>query len=295
MGSSKRQDGASAQGGPRRRAFEAATTGLVLAGLAGGVWSGVPWLERHYGRSVVLPERVVIAAPGEPGPPAWLPHAVADQLVRAAGACLAARPDPLSAIPLRDVAETLTRTGWFERVLSVRRQHDQVRADVLWRVPAAAVRSGDRDYPVSERGEILPLAYRVGESGLPVIVGVPQPPPRVGARVAVGGLWPGDEVSAGLALLALVRTRSWAHQVAAVDVSEYAAHRRLVLISAWGGRAVWGAPPHADAPGEVGTDVKVRRLDALARRFGRIDAGRRLVEVAGPVLLVDDSATASVP
>ncbi len=100
-------------------------------------------------------------------------------------------------------------------------------------------------------------------------------------------------MKAGLELLATIGGRPWRDQIVAVDVSEYLASRRLVLLTRWNGRAVWGGAPGESVPGEVSDQVKLRRLDVLAKEFGQVDAKRRIVEVAGPILLVDDTATAN--
>jgi hypothetical protein len=100
-------------------------------------------------------------------------------------------------------------------------------------------------------------------------------------------------VKAGLDLLRLISTKPWRDQVAAVDVGEYLSKHRLVLVSKWNGRTVWGGAPDEVVPGEVPSDTKLRRIDVLVKEFGQVDAKRRIVEVAGPILLVDDTATAT--
>ena len=48
-------------------------------------------------------------------------------------------------------------------------------------------------------------------------------------------------------------------------------------------------------PGQVASDVRLKRLDVLHHKTGAIDARHSVVEVAGPRTLVDESATAQAP
>jgi hypothetical protein len=140
---------------------------------------------------------------------------------------------------------------------------------------------------------LLPIAYQPERSPLPAIVGARFEPPMVNGQLAYGEAWQGADVRAGLEVLAMVNTRPWRGQVAALDVSDYRSGRRVVLVTPWNGRAVWGGAPSDSVPGEVSAEMKLGRLDAIYQRFQQIDARRRLVEVAGPLTLVDDTASAS--
>src|SRR6185369_15015789 len=84
----------------------------------------------------------------------------------------------------------------------------------------------------------------------------------------------------------------WEEQVAAIDVSGYASRKQLVIVTQRGGRIVWGGAINEAIPGQVPAEVRLKRLEVLQRQYGAIDARHRVVEVAGPRTLVDDSATA---
>ena len=118
----------------------------------------------------------------------------------------------------------------------------------------------------------------------------------VGGQLAPGMIWEGEDIKAALDTIAIIASRSWRDQVTAIDVSDYLTKKKLALVTKWNGRAVLGGAPRDMIPGEVAAEMKLKRLDELVRQFGQIDAKHRLVEVAGPVILVDDvSASAQLP
>lgn len=294
-----------AQEADRARRAEAARAGLtvfatvvVFGALAGGFVAGVPRMERVLDTDRPAPAAKVVfewpqASGGAPGQ-TWLPQETRDELLAVAHQELDRIPDEFSAQGLQRAGEALLRTGWFERVSGVQREAGGVIHVVgMWRVPAAVVRRQNVDYLVARGGQMLPLAYQRDTSGRTAIIGAQLDPPKERGQVLQGGVWPGADVKAGLDLLTLIGAHSWRGQIVAVDVSEYLANRRLVLITRWNGRAVWGGAPGESVPGEVSDEVKLRRLDVLAKEFGQVDSKRRVVEVAGPILLVDDTATAN--
>lgn len=279
------------------RGLSVAASVLVFGGLAAGLTFGVGALEA---RLATGPEsataRVVFNWPS-PGPNApasttWLPTSVQHDLVAAAQRELDASPDPFSVDGIRRVAESAAGSGWFEHIDTVRREPGgTVRVDGRWRVPAAVVRR-DNDYVIARKGEILPLAYDVGSAPLKAIVGASQDAAKAAGRLIPGQVWPGADVRAGLDLLALLSTRPWYGQVAAIDVAEYAGKRQLSILTRSGNRIVWGGGLDDAIPGQVSAEVRLKRLDVLQHQYGAIDARHRLVEVAGPRTLVDDTATA---
>lgn len=242
------------------------------------------------------PVQIIIEWPRSPGaaPGAtWLPGETQYEILAIAHREADRAPNPYSPAALASIAEALERTGWFESIRRVQREHGNIiRVDASWRIPAAVVRYGNVDHLIARGGELLPLEYQKNRSPLPVIIGGRFDPPKyasAGGQLAYGHPWPGGDIQAALEVLALVNTRPWRDQVAAVDVSGYLSSRRIELVTQWDGRAVWGGAPSDSVPGEVTAEMKIRRLDVLHHQFQRIDARRRIVEVAGPVTLVDDS------
>ena len=183
--------------------------------------------------------------------------------------------DPFDDQSLRTAQQKLMETGWFAEQCTIRRDPDGViRVEGQWREPVAAVRYGDFDYLVAYRGERLPAAYQPDASGLKAVIGPQMTPPKLGEP------WIGGDVQAGLALLEFLRTMPFYHQVAAIDVSEYNARKRLLIITDRGSTIVWGGEPGNFHPGQARDDLKRTRLMRLFRESGRIDSGRDLLNVS---------------
>jgi hypothetical protein len=286
-----------------RAALSAGAMVFVFAGLALGAMIWVPSMEsrlasRAAGSQPKINIQWPVADPADKGDPtkSWVPMPVRDELMALACREVDRHSDPFSPAGLRAISDSLSRTGWFEQVSSVTRTGDAINFTASWRTPAAVVRRNGVDYLISSGGYLLPVSYQRGQAPVIAIVGASQEPPMVGGQLAPGLVWDGDDIRAALDTIALISTRSWRPQVTAIDISDYAAKKKLSLVTKWNGRAVLGGGPRDTTPGEVAIDVKIKRLDELVRQFGQIDAKHRLVEVAGPVMLVDDvGATAQLP
>lgn len=279
-----------------RRAFTLTATIVIFGAAAMVLMVEAPRIQhRLAARSTSEPARIIIEWPISNGASAtWLPSEVQHELLASAYHELERHPDPFSGVALSRIAASLEATGWFDQIRRVKRESgNTIRVEAAWRIPAAVVRHGNVDYLISRRGELLRLEYQPNRSPLPAIIGARFDPPSINGQLAYGEPWPGADVRAGLEVLTMVNSRPWRDQVAAVDVSNYLALRRLELITQWDGRAIWGGAPSDAIPGEVTAQRKLQRLDVLYHQFQRIDARRRIVEVAGPVTLVDDSPSGS--
>jgi hypothetical protein len=287
------------------RGYLGLAMGLALAGALGaGVVLGLPRAQRELAERLAgQPVVVAIEWPvsgGGAGGESWLPREVRDEVSALAQRALEREGDPFSASGLKAVAEAIQGTGWVSSVVRVeRRGTGEVRVRAAWHTPAAVVRLEGLDYLVGLGGEILPMRYRRDTSPLRVVIGARKLPPMQGGRPVPGQVWPGEDVRAGLELLGVVASRRWADQVTGVDVSEYlagppgASRRELTLLTSSNARIVWGGGPADTIPGQLATPVKLARLDALFSRHGRIDAGKRLVDVTGVYTMVEDTATAN--
>jgi hypothetical protein len=286
-----------------RRLFSVSAGVFVFLGLVLSVLIWVPSMEAALAaRAGAAPTRIAFQWPAAgPGPdtPAstdlrtWVPSPVRDELMSRVTTELDRFPDAFSIAGLRAASDSLMRTGWFDAPPLLRREGESVRIDGSWRTPAAVVRRNGVDYLIASGGELLPLAYQRGIAPVPAIVGAGHEPPGSGGQVAPGMVWAGDDIRAALDTIAIISPRAWRDQVVGIDVGEYASYKRLALLTKWNGKVVIGGAPRDTIPGEVALDMKLRRLDELHRQFGQIDAKHRLVEVAGPVMLVDDVTTAS--
>jgi hypothetical protein len=280
--------------------------GVVALAVVIGAVFGLPRLResasyrmRYQDGVSIFVELPVDEAAGESGGKTWLKDEFATDLHRIAAEAISANPDVLSRKQLDMVRLAVARTGWFEGDPIVRRTRGQIHISGTWRVPAAVVRYGDLEYLISWRGNLLPKTYVAGEAyktdGVRVITGVAfGPPADAQQRLTLGARWPGDEVRAALELLALLEEEAYAADVAGIDVSPRKAggvrngatdrqDLTLSIVTPDDTRVVWGCSPSVSGVyrGEVSREQKLANLRELYRRFGRIDAGRPMVEVFG--------------
>jgi len=279
------------------RAFVVSTTFLLAGGLVFGLLWGLQGLEARAATMVADHEITVDFAwpplPGRaPDQPAatWLPDQVRNDLLDIAYGHLGPDQRPFEPDAIEALSIALNDTGWFEAPPRVTRQPGaRISVNGSWRIPGAVVRSDGKDHLISWKGELLPLSYERGLSGQRIILGAGAPRPTDSfGRPAFGQPWPGDDIKAALDLLSLIRPKAYWKQVTGIDTSQLSTLKRLVINTDTGSKVVWGSPPGVRAFGDQPDDAKLQRLDQLFQRWGRIDAGRRIVEVYGPIILVDD-------
>jgi hypothetical protein len=209
--------------------------------------------------------------PSDP-PQTWVNVELRSELAKLALTILS--DDPLDVRTLERCRTALLATGWFQDDLRlIRDENNSVHVKATWRVPVAAVRIDNMDQLVSAKGELLSPRYAAGASGLKTIVGVTSRPPELGQA------WSGGEVQAALRLIQELAELPGFSQVASVDASEMLAHKNLIIVTDRGNRIHWGGEPDQFTPGQPSTTTKLARLDTVFRRFGRIDAGRALLDV----------------
>jgi hypothetical protein len=277
------------------RALSAGASTLIFGGLAVGLLVGAPRLQHNLAHlEEAATTQITFDWPVARSGSTWLPRDAQEELLTSASNALERSPNPFSSDALRLIAESAAGSGWFEEIVAVQREAGGVvRIRGRWRSPAAVARRDGRDYLLSRTGEVLPLSFPEGESTLQAILGPQLEPVRAGGRLVPGAVWPGADVRAGLDLLATLASRPWSSQVAAIDVRDFLSRKQLVIVTKARGRIVWGTAVSDAIPGQVSAEVKLRRLDALFQQFRAIDAGHRIVEIGGPKVLVDETATAS--
>ncbi|MCC6659687.1 MAG: hypothetical protein IT437_02250 [Phycisphaerales bacterium] len=267
-----------------RAAITPAATALILGAIVVAAVTGPSRLQTRVLRGHRPPGvtvRIDWPASGVPGQ-TWLPADIQAGLVALVQRAIDNDPAPFSTTALHAAADALGTTGWFEHLDAVERLGGGViHVRGVWRTPAAVVRFGGLDQLVSENGVVLPPTYLPGESGQKVIFGV------TAAAPAPGRVWAADQVRPALALLAMMKDRPWRTQVAGIDTAGYADKKHLEIVTTFGSRIAWGGAPGDAVPGEQPAFYKLRRLDVLADRFGQIDASERLVDVTGPLTLID--------
>lgn len=178
----------------------------------------------------------------------------------------------------RDLAAALGRSPWIAAVRRVAVQADglvNVRADV--RTYLTYVVSDKMGYLVDRAGVRLPREEprsRLDQYGMILLEGVKAGPPPPGQP------WPGEDVAAGLKLVAYLEERcprgGLRESLKAVDVANY--NGRLNRREGWlrlrtlhPGRLIhWGKPPGEEYDIEARADRKLEHLTALYARHGQI-------------------------
>jgi hypothetical protein len=263
---------------PRRTlvALKALASGCLLAGLALG-WH---WSEHQLGDSVrqraaqpVASDQVQLL-----GAPAWMGAMVREEIVALVAAQVS--PDPLDRAGIARAAHVLAGNPWVQDVEQIwRLPGGEVAVSAKFRQPMAVVEGRDGFHLVDGQGVRLPglyLKHQASQLPLPLIVGV-----RASSH-AVGELWPGEDLQAGLALVRLVGHEPYAHQIRAVDVSSRDSRGRIrLLLRTEKGVVVWGLPPNQEQAIEPPASQKKQWLAGVYRQRGAIDAGGRRVDLFG--------------
>lgn len=270
--------------GPR---FSAVSAALFLIMCGGLVWWGVPRLRERLdsdNRQATAAVVVDYAAA-----PAWFDglrrEEVSRQVERAVGSASSFDPHRLA-----KAKDALMTTGWFRAIEQVTlTDNGGFLVDATFVEPFAVVRHGEQDYLVDRGGRLLPMQWPAGHRPAAphyvAIVGAQQAP-----RGEYGEPWPGKDVAAGLALASQLGAKRWFPLVAGIDVSQFGdgaegAASTLSLVTARGGRLVWGRSPDARTAAEVPTETKLETLDFLFAKFGQLDnGGGRTLDLRGDVV-----------
>ncbi len=220
----------------------------------------------------------------------WMGEALRETITLDIEAQLAGRP--LDARALADVGKMLEDSGWFDSKPNIARSGDaSIGITGIWREPACVVRSGGRDYALDWQRRPFPIEYATGTSGMRVIIGAASSPPvNSGGVLNVMDPWPGDDVAAGLALLAPLLGEPFAVQVAGIDVSGYFTQGQLAIVTDRDTRVVWGGRYGEFIPGEATTEQKLGRLRSASVNplfESRIDSGADRLDISGEHLILD--------
>lgn len=295
-----------------RAAARPATTGwkpvILVVGLVAGVLGvtfGTSMLRHRAVEALAagadaLPEgdRVTINWPVDAP---WLDEQTRqDLLSRTAFAAFGRRgSDPLSVAPLQAVAADLYDLGWFAEPPRVRRDGSgRIAIDAEWRRAAAVVRTPRGDWLIGWDGFPMRALYPSGASGFIVLTGSAMSPDPAADPQIYRSPWPGADVQAGLSLLKLIAERdtgSILRDVASIDVGRFGREGEVEIVTLAGGRVVWGSPPGIFRAGEINDDLKIRRLQEIAARYGRIDGNASRLELAGIVVEIDRLPTDGAP
>lgn len=187
----------------------------------------------------------------------------------------------LSWHPLHNASKALAATGWVNGQPVARWNEDgAVIIDAEWRVPAAAVRMGGRDYIIDFDANVLPLDYAHDQSNQFVIYNPALPNPGTGNR------WNEPEIRDALALLQELQAKNLHLQITGIDLGVNRDHGILQLLTNGDARIIWGGGPGRDRPAEMPSTVKMERLVSLYNKTGRIDAAVQIVDIRGQHILM---------
>jgi len=249
-----------------RRAFLA----VVLFAAAGGIGAGLHTLEGevHAKPQFHQPPRITLL-----DVPDGIREIIESQL-----ASLGDR-DWIEPDLCRRIAHRLEHIAWVRQVERVRRMPTgQIEVRCLYRRPAALVQDGVEFVLIDSDRVRLPGRYPYTSAWL-LIQGVAGPAPEAGE------VWDALDLAAGVTILEHIAAEPFADQVTAVQVHNYGGrvdfrspHIELATERA-GGRILWGS-----APGEEFEENTVDQKLAILRRnqevYGRIDAGRRVIDIS---------------
>ncbi|MBX3364981.1 MAG: hypothetical protein KF866_09470 [Phycisphaeraceae bacterium] len=253
----------------------------LLAGMVGGI--GV-LEERAASYRTDLTPRFDFAWPTAVDPSTGervhlIPENLRAEIVGSAHAAIGPRPGAFDPAPLERLGRMLDDSGWFEGSPTIRRGPDGVfRIAGTWRTHVAGVRFRSRDYLVTADARMMPVSYAPEERQptLRVVMNPRFDPPRTSTgKLDYRRPWEGDDVKAGLALLAVLRNEPFWTQIVGVDLSRFDRERILVIVTDRGSRIEWGAPVGEFAPGQIDPERRLQWLRSFynARGIGHIDQG----------------------
>ena len=220
--------------------------------------------------------------------PRWLEHPDWQFVLRELESRLDAPEGPFRDVVISDrnvcpfVAGVLGGSAWIERIERVTKQADGlVRVHAVFRKPFAFAAEDGTAYLLDRQGARLPLRIPLASVATQewlLVEGMQAPAPPQGQR------WPGDDLRAGLDLIALLYEAESAGRLPlrpllrSIDVSNY--RGRLDPGEAWlrirtrGSTIIrWGRPVGKEYTVEAPAAQKLACLVEAYRRLGRLPAG----------------------
>lgn len=236
-----------------------------VAAVAGWIY-GVPRLEAR-----VAQQAVDHAQPFEvkfTGAPAWVNNELRRSLADVVRSYVG--PDPLAQQDLIDARIALMETGCFDSVAQVRRSGNySVEVDATFLEPFAVVKWNGRKILIDNKGRLLPPSYRLSDRAhFLSITGLYYSPPAGPAQ-----RWEGTDVAAGLKLVQLLQPQPWSGQIDTIDLTGFMQSKPIKLITDRGSTLIWQSAPDEERAGEVSGAEKIRRIQFLFDRRGRVDGG----------------------
>lgn len=179
----------------------------------------------------------------------------------------------------RDIAQRLSSSAWVAQVHYVRRGGSgRFEINARYRVPKAMVQQDHLYVLVDTEGVRVPGVYP-DSTEWKAIYGVARaaPPP--------GELWEGEDLKAGLSLLAILEAEPFRGQIKGVLVENHAGRRdpratHITLVTdRTGGRIRWGSAPGFEMEENI-VPQKLALLRENYGRTGRADADHTQIDVS---------------
>jgi len=171
---------------------------------------------------------------------------------------------------LIQTANALASTGWFRNINQVQWVNDNeaiVNASFL--IPYARVQDRRGTVYIDIQGRRLPT--RVGAIVTPKYHFITLVQPEFERPQRPGLQWNGGDILSGLSLLNLLYNKPWATQIQKINLSHWASNGSMTLETDVPSYLIWGSAPGEERGLEALADHKIKRLDHLHAKHGRID------------------------
>jgi hypothetical protein len=256
----------------RRRAKALVVIGVVLL-LAFGVkaiWRQAAPIVASRDRYLIPAERITISKP-----PEWLVADVREQVVRASGL-----DKRLSVLDSHDVLVEAVKHAfalhpWVKSIDRVEKRFPPgVHVELTYREPLAVVETARGELlPVDGAGSHLPAddVPLIRRKYLPRIIGIVGQPP-------VGQRWEDPRLQGAVEIVASLGEHWEALHLESITPRARPVMRDELqffvydLVTRGGTQIIWGASPHARAPGEAKFVDKLQRLQKCVEEYGPLDS-----------------------
>ena len=286
------------------------TASLTLAILA-VVVEGFARLDRYAGSIMRQHSRLPLRRLVMVHTPPWLSRPILDDLAEEAVqfACVkhpnyaAELRNPLNGRILRKIArhymthQSSGMNAWIKRIVLIRRvwlAHEQViEVYADYRRPAGLVKMAGKYYLITTHGTRLPGAYLPADMSalhwLMQIHGIRGKIPLPGQKFTARG------IKTGLKLISLLEPEPYARQITAINVKNmtdgdsgtgFPLVPLITLETRWHTAIWWGLPPGKEGFYEVPARRKLKLLREIFDKYGRVDAGRKYVDIRSDQVLV---------
>ncbi len=268
----------------RNRKILIASTAIVMTSAIGvGSALGIQQLDQ-LAEQYVAPSSIplIIHWPTNGQDATWMPYNEQQQITLLLERAIEGAP-AISSIPLKEAGLALKDPAWINGNPEVKwNANGETEVFAQWRVPAAAVRVGQREVVVDWDRQVLPLDYGIGESLQFYFVNPDARLPKTGET------WEGIDLKDGLKVLEMLQINGLLDQIEGVDLGSRQQAGTLTLLTTRGSKIYWGAGPGRERPAEEVAPRKIRRMIELREHTGFVDGRYEFVDLTGPEIFVEE-------